>query len=167
MLLTCQDTNKDAIERLEQNYGEDGSGAGSDYNFDTTISWSPGNSSVEPVEPSSEYTNAQFNAAIQGSSTKAYRVKNFELSLKNKDEGSTYNYLFSPNFKDGDTSTFLPEASFTLKADIVDSSHSNNTSCGKFINTVCRSTNYYINDTSYYSNYIKNCLEGFPILLYL
>ena len=168
MLLTCQDTDKNAIERLEQNYGEDGSGAGSDYNFDVTVSWSSGKNSIEKINLSTaEYPGAQFNAAIQGSSTKAYRVKNFELSLKNKDEGSTYNYLFSPNFKDGDTSTFLPEASFTLKADIVDSSHSNNTSCGKFINTVCRSTNYYINDTSYYSNYIKNCLEGFPILLFL
>ena len=41
------------IKRLEENYGEDGSGAGSDYNFDATISWSPGKSSVEPVEPSS------------------------------------------------------------------------------------------------------------------
>ena len=75
--------------------------------------------------------------------------------------------LYSPNFKYGDTNTFLPERSFTLKADVVDSGHSNNTSCSKFINTVCRSTNYYIKDTSRYSKYIKNCLIGFPILLFL
>jgi len=30
--------------------------------------------------------------------------------------------------------TFLPESSFTLKADVVDSSHSNNNAMGDFIN---------------------------------
>jgi hypothetical protein len=32
--------------------------------------------------------------------------------------------------------SYLPENSFTLKADIVDSSHTNNTCMGKFINAM-------------------------------
>ena len=73
--------------------------------------------------------------------------------------------MFSPNFKNGDSSTFLPEKGFNLKADVVDSSHSNNTACGKFVNTVCKKFN--TNETGVYKDYIRNCLEGFPILLYI
>ena len=76
-------------------------------------------------------------------------------------------FLYSPNFEEGNTKTFLPETEFTLKADVVDSSHSNNTSCGRFVNTVCRKFSEDIVDDGYYKNYIKNCLDGFPTLLFL
>lgn len=95
-----------------------------------------------------------------------YREKNFTLAVKNNDEDGNL-FLFSPNFAHGDTSTFLPETQFTIKADVVDSSHSNNTSCGKFVNTVCRKFSNDINENGYYKDYIKNCLDGFPILLYI
>lgn len=63
------------------------------------------------------------------------KSKNFTLGIVN-DEGITDDetILFSPNYVKGDSSTFLPETAFTLKADVVDSSHSNNTSMGKFVN---------------------------------
>ncbi len=41
----------------------------------------------------------------------------------------------------------------------------NNTTCGKFVNTVCKK--FYTDTTNPYSSYVRNCLEGFPILLYL
>ena len=58
-----------------------------------------------------------------------------------------------------DESKFLPEKSFTLKADVVDSSHSNNAVIGKFVN------NYMKNSAM--QEGVKTCLEGFPILLFM
>lgn len=173
LLMTYQDDGQfdsmgGFMEALEAGYGEDGTGIGSDMNFQVSVAWSPGQNSVDTLQLPSGFETARFRASLQGSSTKMYRVKNFNLSIENTagtEEDEVY--LFSPNFEDGDTSTFLPETEFTLKADVVDSSHSNNTSCGRFVNKVCRKFSTDISDNSYYKNYIKNCLDGFPTLLFL
>mgnify|MGYP007100872043 CR=1 FL=1 len=56
------------------------------------------------------FTNAQFRAALQGSSTKLYRVKNFTLSIENTDQSETADvYLYSPNFDKNNPDSFLPE----------------------------------------------------------
>lgn len=172
LILTYQDsgTFSDFMGSLETDYGEDGTGTGSDMNFPVTLQWSPGGTGTSSVESSmpNNFSNAQFRVSLQGSSTKTYRVKNFTLSLENTDDSETAQiYLFSPNYADGDSSTFLPETEFILKADVVDSSHSNNTTCGKFINTVCNKFSNNISDNSIHKDYIRNCLEGFPIMLYL
>ncbi|UVX36281.1 MAG: hypothetical protein [Bacteriophage sp.] len=97
-----------------------------------------------------------------------YRVKNFTLAIENTDQSETADvYLYSPNFNKDNPETFLPETQFTLKADVVDSSHSNNTTCGKFVNTVCEKFSDNISEDSVFKPYIKNCLEGFPILLFM
>lgn len=156
------------MESLEAGYGEDGTGVGSDMNFQVTVAWGSGKNSVDDIQLPSGFENARFRAALQGSSTKMYRVKNFNLKIENiagTDEDEVF--LYSPNFEDGNNKTFLPETEFTLKADVVDSSHSNNTSCGKFINTVCRKFSEDIKEDGHYKNYIKNCLDGFPTLLFL
>lgn len=106
------------------------------------------------------------NASIelQGTSTLADAVKNINITVPN-------DTVFIP--KD----TWLPEQTYTLKADVVDSSHSNNASIGKFINTVLK--DYFPSDPTAIdnvenSNYVKNqqptatlkhTVEGFPILL--
>ena len=170
LVMTYQNSGQfaDFMESLEQNYGEDGSGLGSDMNFPVTLQWSPGRNGLSEIQFPSGYSTAQYRAALQGSSTKLYRVKNFTLSLENTDDSDQADvFLYSPNFSNDNTSSFLPETEFTLKADVVDSSHSNNTSCGKFVNTVCRKFSSDIVENGYYRNYIKNCLEGFPFLLYL
>lgn len=157
------------IEALEASYGEDGSGPGADMSFQVSLSWSPGKSAVQQlVLPDSMKDTARFIMSLQGSSTKNYRAKNFNLELQNG-SGTEQDkiYLYSPNFQEGNTKSFLPEQEFTLKADVVDSSHSNNTSCGKFINTVCRKFSEDIQESSDYKPYIKNCLDGFPFLLFL
>ena len=60
----------------------------------------------------------------------------------------------------------MPENSFTLKADTVDSSHSNNTCIGDFVN---RNTTKFADavQTTTYGSYIKNCLIGFPVLVFI
>ncbi len=170
LVMTCQDngTGTPMIQRLEKNYGEDGTGEGSDLNFPVSIEWSSGRSALAEVKMPDSFTNAQFRASLQGSSTKLYRVKNFTLAIENTDQSETADvYLYSPNFNQDNPDTFLPETQFTLKADVVDSSHSNNTTCGKFVNTVCEKFSDSISEDSVFKPYIKNCLEGFPILLFM
>lgn len=173
LLMTYQDDGQFGsmggfMEALEAGYGEDGTGIGSDMNFQVAVSWGAGKNSVDEIQFPSGFENARFRASLQGSSTKMYRVKNFNLSIENTsgtDEDDVY--LYSPNFEDGNSETFLPETEFTLKADVVDSSHSNNTSCGRFVNTVCRKFSNDISEDGHYRDYIKNCLDGFPTLLFL
>lgn len=101
---------------------------------------------------------------LQGTSTLADAVKNINITVPN-------DTAFIP--KD----TWLPEQTYTLKADVVDSSHSNNASIGKFINTVLK--DYFPSDSIALSNVeeseyvkkqqptatLKHTVEGFPILL--
>lgn len=115
------------------------------------------NKTVSAINPSQS-----FLIEIQGSTTRANKSKNFNLSIV-QPTGSDDTYLYTPNFDKNDTHSFLPEETFTLKADVVDSSHSNNTTMGRFIN---RHTQSFVNQEYANNKYIKNCLEGFPILLF-
>ena len=101
---------------------------------------------------------------LQGTSTLSDAVKNINITVPN-------DTVFIP--KD----TWLPEQTYTLKADVVDSSHSNNAAIGKFINTVLK--DYFPSDpialdnvenSNYKKNQqptatLKHTVEGFPILL--
>lgn len=110
----------------------------------------------------------------QGSSTMQYFVKNLTLGITPKQSG--YICLYTPNFiYSEDTAdnveeavkSYLPEKSFTLKADMVDSSHSNNTSIGDFVNNNTKKFEINFNEHSVYHKYIKNCLTGYPILVFI
>ena len=76
-------------------------------------------------------TSDDIGIAIQGTSTTTLRSKNLEMyfqeELSNYSDGRTA--LFQP--KDD----WFPESQFTLKADVVDSSHANNATLGRWINT--------------------------------
>lgn len=116
-------------------------------------------------QPIAAMQGSRFAIDIQGTSTRENRSKNFELSLSLiDDDGATQYPVFSPNFDINDPNTFLPESSFTLKADVVDSSHSNNTCLGDFINKNTKPFNTYARA---YQSHIKQCLRGFPVLVYL
>ena len=142
------------------------------------VYWSSGNVDGDITEDEvmlREVSHAQteFSLSIQGSTTKIYSSKNYTLKLNWIGEVHNDSVpLFSPNFNPNNSKTFLPEQSFTLKADVVDSGHSNNTCMGSFINTV---TQKYRDSTSSnsgdnprkYSEFVKNCLEGFPFLLFV
>lgn len=68
----------------------------------------------------------------QGTSTLNNLIKNLEIrfdKMLKDDDGSNLDYeMFQPK------ETWFPERQFTLKADVVDSSHANNASIGKWIN---------------------------------
>lgn len=113
--------------------------------------------------------NTEFYLRLQGSSTMRYKSKNFTLGVHNTSGENDTTPLFSPNFKKSDNKTFLPDNAFTLKADVVDSSHSNNTSLGKFINDIYSTSgvDFGANPTGELKDHVKTCLEGFPIILFL
>ena len=138
MVLTYEHQgDNDFMETLEQSYAEEG--LGSDLSFNVTVQWSHGKQGLTTIDFPNDFQTAQFIAKLQGSSTLSYKIKNLDLILTNTDDSEQADiFLFSPNYKKNDTSTFLVENRFTLKADVPDSSHSNNTSCGKFVNTVCK-----------------------------
>ena len=119
------------------------------------------------LTPDGQQKSAKFTLDIQGSTTRTYKSKNYTLGIEFTDSDNSYIPIFTPWFNLDDTKTFLPENSFTLKADIVDSSHTNNTCMGKFIN---ENTNQFQDAkqlNSIYSGHIKNCLEGFPCLIFV
>lgn len=114
-------------------------------------------------------SNVSFYIQLQGSSTMRFKSKNLTLGVKNINDADTIP-VFSPNFDKDDTSTFLPDTAFTLKSDMVDSSHSNNTCLGKFINKIYK--DYNVGDylpviEGDLKNHVKSCLEGFPIIIFI
>lgn len=101
----------------------------------------------------------QFRIKYQGSSTLLYSCKNFEISAAPliDDEGVSRNVYFTP-----DINKFPKlEQSFNLKADLVDSSHSNNVVIGNFVNDYMTSP-FNTTDRTY-----RACLTGKPILLFI
>ena len=109
--------------------------------------------------------NGSWELNLQGTSTMRNRIKNY--SLKINTGGSSDKILFSPNFDITNNKTFLPDLEWTIKADIADSAHANNTSIGKFVNTVCTKIDTNIPDgRREATDFIKNTLEGIPVLLY-
>lgn len=149
--------------------------------IEVSVRYAAAHGNLLPIEFPTEFMGtAYFTIQIQGSSTKTYKCKNYTLTLNNRDESETAShFVYSPNYKSvsgltGDAvteayKTFLPEESFTLKADVVDSSHSNNTSIGKFVNDVTKDfdTTSYTNSRNNLMGYTKNCLDGFPCVVYL
>lgn len=137
----------------------------------TNVYYSPGKNVLSEIKiPESFGTGNNFTISIQGTSTVGNKSKNFTLRLNTSESltsaGETI--LFSPNYDKENSDTFLPEQAFTLKADVVDSSHTNNTAMGKFIN---ENNNWAyggnINAEERIKDHVKQCLEGFATLVFL
>ena len=111
--------------------------------------------------------------SIQGTSTLADNIKNLNIQF---DEGT----VFIPK------ESWLPEQKYTLKADIVDSSHSINAAVGKFVNEelgyddTTKASKYLpfnenvlkaFNDSWYKNQFkkatLKHAVEGFPVFVIL
>lgn len=123
---------------------------------------------------------SSVGVSLQGTSTLADFIKNLNLEFPD-------NCVFIPK------PTWLPEKTYTLKADIVDSSHALNTSIGKFVNEqlgytytekgdIDSSSSWYpyseqvantfkeAKNTNVMKNYfpkatLKHGVEGFPVFL--
>lgn len=131
-----------------------------------TAQWSDGTGTeLSTISKNGSSASANFSLTLQGSSTMGYRCKNFELIAPESNDSSVC--LFTPNFDPNDSNTFLPEESFTLKADVVDSSHTNNNAMGKFINDITTPFALAKQSRAKYGDFIKNCLTGFPVLLFI
>lgn len=132
-----------------------------------------------------------WNVELQGTSTLTYRVKNLEIyttDVWQDNNGTEWPVLFQPK------ENWFPEKQFTLKADVVDSAHANNTVIGQWVNdpTKCRILdqtppmiqlesnrpadidangnqikNEYNEDAKNTDVTIKHTTEGFPILLFI
>ena len=72
-----------------------------------------------PFEPSKNFVREGVEIDVQGTSSLQYPIKNFKLRFNKAEK-----YEIEPGF--------IPERVFTLKADYMDSSHSNNTGLMKF-----------------------------------
>lgn len=141
------------------------------------IRWANGsgnsNTKLETIDTSSISTldgtqkNGRFRLDIQGSTTRSYKGKNYLLTLEFTEEDNAFIPVYTPWFNMDNKDSYLPENSFTLKADIVDSSHTNNTCMGKFINAMSEKFKGAEQLQSIYNGHIKNCLEGFPFLLFV
>lgn len=116
----------------------------------------------------------RFYIEKQGTSTLENFSKNLNLGIESNITNE--DCLFSPNFEEITISdrddekirkygTFLPEQVFTLKKDVVDSAHSNNNSIADFVNK--NTTKFKTGEEGKYSPYIKNCLTGFPCLVFV
>ena len=112
-----------------------------------------------------ELIKGEWEIDLQGTSTMRNRIKNYSLRIATNSEKEKI--LFSPNFNIKDNKTFLPDVEWTIKADIADSAHANNTSIGKFVNEVCTKFDTNIpGATPEAKSFVKNTLEGIPVLLY-
>lgn len=168
LVMTIRDDEGAVLAKMNSGYGENDT-----LKYDVSIEWSDGKNQLIPVIVPTTMPNSQFVASIQGSSTKMYKCKNWNLLLENRSglASEVARYLYSPNFRYDPSDkeslkTFLPEEEFTLKADVVDSSHSNNTSIGSFVNDI--TTKFSTGqERKILGGYIKNCLQGFPILVYI
>lgn len=161
------------VDWMNRGYAQDSKDASIYTHVPVELFWSNGNRNTQHVviDKNKFGNNTTFYIQLQGSSTLGNKSKNFTLGI-DTDVDASYSVLFSPNYKSDDNKTFLPEQMFTLKADVVDSSHTNNTAVGAFINN---NNNFrYDNITSQpnvvkkeIADHVRQCLEGFPILLYL
>ena len=112
-----------------------------------------------------ELIKGEWEIDLQGTSTMRNRIKNYSLRIATNSDKEKI--LFSPKFDIDKKETFLPDVEWTIKADIADSAHANNTSIGKFVNEVCTKFDTNIpNATPEAKSFVKNTLEGIPVLLY-
>lgn len=137
------------LQQMETSYGEeDEPGA---IQLEDIKYYKAGNTEAEACDSSLASSDYYYTIEIQGSSTKGYKFKNWELGINSSQTEVIPIFSLDYNEDEG----FFPEQSFTLKGDIVDSSHCVNTSIGAFVNA---------NTTPFNVGY-QNCLSGKPLLV--
>lgn len=90
----------------------------------------------------------------QGTSSRAYPIKNYTMKLRKG--GDDFMFAPRPGWK--------PEYRFTLKADFMESSHSNNTGIARYVTDMLK---YNPNPAQQKDPEYKIAVDGFPIQLYI
>lgn len=160
------DGNPTIFQWMNTSYTQDSTSILANAKISTRLKWGVG-AKTELINILAD--NHEFFIKLQGSSTMNNKSKNFTLGLQKRSQDDGPTVLFSPNFVKDDPSTFLPETSFTLKADVVDSSHTNNVAMGRFIND-WNNFDYDMHQSNVdpdILSHVRKCLDGFPVLVYL
>ena len=160
------DGSPSIFEWMNTSYTQDSTSVLANAKISTKVKWGVG-SRTDVINIAAD--NHEFFIKLQGSSTMNNKSKNFTFGVQKRTQDDSPVVLFSPNFVKEDPSTFLPETSFTLKADVVDSSHTNNVAMGRFINDN-NNFDYDMHQSNvdpYILSHVRKCLDGFPILVYL
>lgn len=115
---------------------------------------------VKYISPNTEKYGQPFDLPYcevywQGTSSLDYVLKNYNIRLKDENNADAY-YTPYPNG--------VKENLFCLKADYMESSHSRNVGIAKFVENCMYDTK---NPAQLKDSKVRNCIEGFPILLYI
>lgn len=115
-----------------------------------------------------------MSIGIQGTSSLRYNSKNYEIYMGEDDEGKSVLVQMREDW--------LPENRYTLKADVMDSSHVNNVLIGKIINGLVTTTDSGGNEVTIkpldntppmsksgyqYAGKVKHTSEGYPCILFI
>lgn len=98
-----------------------------DTTFSAKFTYTSTEGTVVVTTPQNVSADKGVRIGLQGTSSLSYNAKNYELYIGDKNIAGD-KLLFLP------TDKWLPENEFTLKADVMDSSHVNNVVIGKIIN---------------------------------
>lgn len=115
---------------------------------------------VKYISPNTEKYGQPFDLPYcevywQGTSSLDYVLKNYNIRLKDENNADAY-YTPYPNG--------VKENLFCLKADYMESSHSRNVGIAKFVENCMYDTK---NPAQLKDSKVRNCVEGFPVLLYI
>jgi hypothetical protein len=102
-----------------------------------------------PFEPSKNFIREGVEIDVQGTSSLQYPIKNFKLRFDKAEK-----YEMEPGM--------IPERIFTLKADYMDSSHSNNTGLMKLFDTIYSEGI----PPEEYDSRVRTTLYGYPMILF-
>lgn len=112
---------------------------------------------------------------VQGTTSLQYNHKNYDICFGKWSDNNT-DVLFTPRFGSSNVSSgkdWLPENIFTLKADLIDSSHANNVGTATAIAAICDNQQLNVqippmaDPTNENSKSVKYAIEGFPCALYI
>lgn len=107
---------------------------------------------------------------LQGTTSTNYNRKNYDISFGKKVEGNK-DVLFTPKYGEGFNEQWLPENQFTLKCDLIDSSHANNVGTANNVEDIFSHLNLELPPMSDSTNAnrkdIKYAIKGFPCRLYI
>ena len=143
-----------------------GVGEGSaNVNFDM-LSWNNNPGNVPIIESTIK---------VQGTTSLQYNHKNYDICF-GKWSNTNQEVLFTPKYGASNTDggkDWLPENTFTLKADLIDSSHANNVGTANAISAIC--DNQQLNTqlppmadaSNDHAKSVKYAIEGFPCALYV
>ena len=148
------------------------------------------------VGPGEPFDCEACQVKFQGTSSLVYPVKNYKLKLRNREylydtdgnpivnngqhESKLKKYKYSPYpaLENGNEPYHIwkPESTFTLKANFMESSHTNNVGHGKMLHDLYRHLGHYTppqiikeatpGEPGVYDDSVRSCIDGFPVAIY-